>query len=471
MQSITSLLKPSTPAFKKLEIRLDTPNVYITTSSTDDGLCPPSIRGRVILMTHQELLAKEVRITLRATRRIQWYTDAAHPQRVRNNDIITTKESRVFPPLSALIIEQTHRIESGNHVWPFEIDLEPDSIETVSGMWDNYVAYTLEATVVAAGYLKRNFSVSRPFKVIRIIEDSALDVIEPEQIRTGTWEDKLHYQISTSPSSHPWGQPIAAYFNISQLSKKIKIDKIALRFLEIMELRAFDGRRELFNQDKKVVTHVEALSPNNPDLLLDGEQNIDGAHLFKVDIMLPKSLRYCRQSVLQSRIRLKHRLCIDLHASDDNGVNHAISHEFEYFLAIPSSLTFDEYDNVHLDLIAGSQRDATGLHKLRDPPPAFEDHHKDPIFYPDLLSWINPTEGADPARFDHSQAEQHILLCTTTPTGLTFPFMAPKAPSHFNPPEPLQDLPLHCVPSYETALSTPEVYTEYADHRPAYNVD
>lgn len=107
--------------------------------------------------------------------------------------------------------------------------------------------------------------------------------------------------------------------------KDVEIEQIVARFLEEIHLRACAEHRDLFHRRGMVVSQVEASSTDNASLILDDAGMVPDSHRFRLELPLPQTLKVCRQSVTQDRIRITHNLEVRLRIRSKFGVVDSVS--------------------------------------------------------------------------------------------------------------------------------------------------
>ncbi|KAJ4990065.1 carbon catabolite repression protein [Stagonosporopsis vannaccii] len=481
MSILPSLIQRRCSTFRNLEIRLDTPVVSLNGHSQQDST---RVRGRIVFMNSSNLRVKSVTASISGTQQVLWYTDTMTSDRIRNKDVFFLEHTSLLSTGREPSSQKSCLLTPGNHVWQFDFDLKSCLYESIEGLGDSFVTYEVRATIVVAGKFSKKICAKKQVKVVRDSRQAEVDDFEPEQDDHRIWSEKLSYHMVVSPQNHRWGDPITATFELTPLAKGIVVESIALRLQESLQLKAPSKNRDLYHRRHSMISEIEATKTENTALLL---QTAAAAWENQLEMVLPlpRSLQVCRQSVNQDRIKVFHTLLIDLRARDKEGVAYHGSHQFPFILSFPSGVTFTDNgiafipcEPTHL------QQDAQGLTTGFCLPPAFGSHSGDPIFRPGLA--LHPSEPRT-KQFVCGLSDgpyQRVTLCTkplsrfTFPTGGNFARCVDSrrfctnladylSDSH---PGPLYPICLDCVPSYDTALQTPEIYTNDFDPSPAYPI-
>ncbi|KAJ8105479.1 hypothetical protein OPT61_g10152 [Boeremia exigua] len=445
MSFLPSLLQPKGPVLRNLEIRLDTPTVSVRRGGKH------RVRGRVVFLNSSKVRVTSVTVSLTGVQQTLWHTDTMTADRIRSKDVIIYRERPIFPNQITNSDWPLCSIGAGNFVWPFEFDLGATPFESVSGLGGSFVNYEIRATLAFAGPFSKKLFARKQIRVVRSPCVEYMDDVEPEQEERGSWPDKLNYHVSVSPQHHLWGQPITARFRLHPATKGIAIESITLRLQESLLLSASSRDRELYQRREMTISEVEAIEEDNP-ALQSGLMLDTSGDAIEMILPLPKSVHLCRQSIRQGRI----------------ATTHEAFHKFPLVLTFPSGIAFD---NNGLASIPSEhtpvQKDAQGLVTGLCAPPAFGKHRSDPIFRPGLyLPSREPCLGQT-THEAASEDEQHSVLRTRHLNRFVFPHVRD---SHCQS-EPAYPICLDRVPSYDTALRTPEVYSKDFDPSPRYAVD
>jgi arrestin-related trafficking adapter 4/5/7 len=81
-------------------------------------------------------------------------------------------------------------LPSGHYEWPFELVIDGTMAETVEGLTNNYITYTLEA-VVMRGKMGYDLHTQQPVRIFRTLGPASLELAHP-MIVEGLWPEKLN---------------------------------------------------------------------------------------------------------------------------------------------------------------------------------------------------------------------------------------------------------------------------------------
>ncbi|KAH6612173.1 hypothetical protein C7974DRAFT_92430 [Boeremia exigua] len=464
-----TLLQRNGSMYRNLEIRFETPVVSVTGHSEHDSV---RVRGRVVFMNSINLRIKSINVALNGIQQVLWHTDSMSCDRIRSKDVVFCEKTNLLSPTRGKDNQKVSSLGPGNHVWPFEFDLKSCPYESIDGLRDTFVRYEVEATIAISGRFGKKISVKKQVKVIRNPCVSEVDDVEPEQDDSGTWPNKLDYHITAPSQNHQWGQPVIVSFKLHALAKGITVESLVLKLQESLILKASSKHRDLYHRRNMIVSEVEATKSENTALMLHAATETLEDH-WKMTLPLPRTLRECRQSVRQDRITVAHKLLMNLRLRDNMGAEHHGSHEFPFSLTFPCGIEFANdgtasYPCEDRYLQQDVQNFVAGLCA----PPAFGDHASDPIFRPGL-SLQSFAQGSEQTLHESlDEPSSSTLLCTEPISRYIFPKVTELHCERSKLPNGQLDswhaICLDRVPSYDTALRTPEVYTNDFDPSPIY---
>jgi len=231
------------------------------------------------------------------------------------------------------------------------------------------------------------------------------------------------------------------------------------------ELREKLSLRATF--DKRLISNIAEVAIAKGEHELSSESN----H-FHVRFPLPQSLKVCRQSVRESRIKISHAINIEVELKDEEGQamqvrplartqddclaaaladNTQIALSFPFELFFPPSITFDEAGNGCFDRV----RPAPIRHgeTLPAAPPAFGKHYQDELYTQDDLSIDFLGAFRDP------RMPQQIDRREGSEAGS---FLTGDTVERVDPPD--------MTPSYESAIQVPESFIDRNSSLPAYEI-
>jgi hypothetical protein len=174
------------------------------------------------------------------------------------------------------------------------------------------------------------------------------------QINEDIWASKLAYKITVPQKNYIVGTAVTADFVLIPLRKGVEIATIKMELIESRQLFCdYAGRRISHNHDMVVAT-TEGDMPENsahtvPDGVEEGDELFDESHRFSMSLDLPKSLKYCRQSVDTENIRLSHKLRLYVNLLNPEGHTSQLLVKNHLHLFISPNLPPNEDQSVVID--------------------------------------------------------------------------------------------------------------------------
>lgn len=192
-------------------------------------------------------------------------------------------------------------LPSGNYEWPFELVIDGTMAETIEGLTNSYITYTLEA-VVMRGKTGYDLHATKPVRIFRTLGPAALELAHP-MIVEGLWPEKIEYQLIIPRKGVIFGTEIVIHIGITPLLKGLKVGTVRCLLFEYQEFTLVDAVAEPGLQRVRVVDSWE-FEP-------DSEEGMCGSTLERV-LPLPKRLSKCVPDVDVWGIKLRHRVRVDL---------------------------------------------------------------------------------------------------------------------------------------------------------------
>lgn len=160
------------------------------------------------------------------------------------------------------------------------------------------------------------------------------------QINEDIWASKLAYKITVPQKNYIVGTAVTADFVLIPLRKGVEIATIKMELIESRQLFCdYAGRRISHTHDMVVATKEGDMPDNSahtvPDGVEEGDELFDESHRFSMSLDLPRSLKYCRQSVDTENIRLSHklRLYVNLHNPEGHTSQLLVKNHLHLFIS------------------------------------------------------------------------------------------------------------------------------------------
>ncbi|KAJ5618989.1 hypothetical protein N7510_002973 [Penicillium lagena] len=351
-------------ALTYFDIRLDEDTLYLPGygESTSYG----RLSGTVVLCLNKPLAVKDIKLHAKGVRYVNWdwRTPDGQHKRAAWREIPFYRQIWSF--LNASKGSSQTTLEPGNYEFPFSVSLHRSMPVSVEGLEDCYIRYGLTATIFRghAGRVttSRNMSVSR--------SQSHLALPEPESIEN-IWPEKLIYQMSMPGKTFNKGGPIKLDFRYVPLTKGIQPKTIKLQLVEKHSIHLYNNpvlgrtRERVICEDESGIG--ECLLDTNTvasERQPQEEEWLASSHC----IWIPRSTPECLPSSRTNIIDVTHTLKIWVRLLNSDG------HYSEIVTKFPISICSapDCKPNVpSLYALCGN-----GV----QPPPAYEDHVRDPLF-------------------------------------------------------------------------------------------
>jgi arrestin-related trafficking adapter 4/5/7 len=202
-------------------------------------------------------------------------------------------------------------LPSGNYEWPFELVIDGTMVETVEGLPNSHITYTLEA-VVMRGKVGYDLHTQKPVRIFRTLGPASLELAHPMTVE-GLWPDKIEYQVVLPRKGVIFGTEIVILVRTTPLLKGLRVGTLRCILFEYQEFTLLDAIIEPGLQRVRVVDSWEFESDNEINT-----SRQDGSTLERV-IPLPKRLSKCVPDVDVCGIKLRHRIRVDLDLRNPNG--------------------------------------------------------------------------------------------------------------------------------------------------------
>jgi hypothetical protein len=224
------------------------------------------------------------------------------------------------------------------------------------------------------------------------------------------------YKIVVPQKNFIVGTSMTANFELIPLRKGVEIATIKMELLESRQLFCDFGGRRIGNQSDIVIAQKEGVMPANsarcvPEGVEDADQLFDESHRFAMTLELPKSLKYCRQSLDTEFIRITHKLRIYVNLHNPEGHTSQLLVKNQVRLFISPNLPPNEDQSVTVDasvLNAEAMREEAN----QNAPPIYGLHQMDELYNDiDPSGFLTPggalsmaNSGANTPMYGHSRS-------------------------------------------------------------------
>ena len=120
-----------------------------------------------------------------------------------------------------------------NHEWPFELIIPGESPESIEGLDESSIKYTLKATV-ARGKFAYDLHAFKNVRIIRTLDPAALELSHAMTVEN-IWPNKVEYSIIIPQKAVVFGTAISVEMRFTSLLKGLKIGTIRCQLFEAQE--------------------------------------------------------------------------------------------------------------------------------------------------------------------------------------------------------------------------------------------
>ncbi|KAI9712754.1 MAG: hypothetical protein M1820_001376 [Bogoriella megaspora] len=278
------------------------------------------LSGKVVLSTPEALSFKTIKVALEGKRKISWVVNSVTGTEMSEKKTFYHEEKNLTFDASA---GAAHKLHRGQHVFPFKFLLTGAMPESVEGMNNAWIVYTLHARI-ERGYLTKDLTASRHIRIVRTLGQDEREMVQ-SRTNSDIWTNKVSYNISVPSDAYIFGTGITADVELTPIRKGLGMGKIELQLVEKCTLKMFSVETvppgfsaAHQNNSEREVAKVELDFPEDSKIIInnpDPDSLMDEMYKFPLHIKLPKSLKDCRQNVSNERIKIEHvwRLKINLH--------------------------------------------------------------------------------------------------------------------------------------------------------------
>ncbi|KAF2760263.1 hypothetical protein EJ05DRAFT_492081 [Pseudovirgaria hyperparasitica] len=367
-----------------LEIHPSSPFVVLYGSPAEAQAT--ELTGKLVLTNPDSMPVKGIKMSLVGIRKVQWITNTVTPQHVTKKTTFLNQEVLIYPSEGSA--KSAHRIGAGIHEWSFKFEIPGNTEESVEGLSMGYIVYNLNASV-QRGVMTKDLMATQHIRVIRTLGQDAMESMPLEQINEDIWAQKIAYKIIVPQKNYIVGTPITADFTLVPLKKGLTIGKVKMEVIEHLILtadaggysRASQHTRELAVETMEQEMPSTAERLNTPEMeALGPDSLVDECYKFKTTLDLPKSLRYCRQTVDTENIKIIHKLRIYVNLHNPEGHVSQLLVKNHLHLFISPNLPPNEDQSVVVDpaILAST---AVADEVMQAAPPLYGRHQLDSLYH------------------------------------------------------------------------------------------
>ncbi|KAL8947436.1 MAG: hypothetical protein Q9222_006282 [Ikaeria aurantiellina] len=272
-------------------------------------------------------------------------------------------------------IRRGETLAVGNYEWPFDYVLPGDTPESVEGLDDSWIIYRMKATI-DRGFLAQNVLARKHVRIIRTLDTAALEL---------SHEMVVSPVKGTPTKGVVFGTTVEAKFRISPLIKGLRVGEVIFRIIETQDMlidpRPQETRRGRKTKVNRDVVEDRSIFPQDLETTLVNGQD---SWVYSRQLVLPKSLRECLQTVDALNIKVKHRLQFDIQLINPDEHTSALHASLPLHIYISPDLPPDEHNNIAVQSLQGTEANAFAV----GAPPLYGEHRLDILY-----------DGLDPAAY------------------------------------------------------------------------
>ncbi|KAH7239884.1 hypothetical protein B0J15DRAFT_502929 [Fusarium solani] len=358
------LNRESACACSLFEIRLE--RDVIVFRGGEDEATDQILKGAVVLCLKSPLRVETIQLCFGGTLRQSWTSD---PGIAHSNAILMHK----WPPFVRADDKNT-TLPAGNYEWPFEYVIPSGTAETVEGMPEASIIYSLEATMNRSKLVRQQHARKR-VRIIRTLPLTALEFVHTMRIEN-LWVDKIDYSVTIPTKAIVLGGSTTLDMRFTPLAKGLVLGRIEVTLWELCEFSA-QSRHRIYSRDHQVQRTVkrwefDATDEDWQDCI---EETGEEGWVMTRTLDIPRRLCECIQDLEVQGIKVKHKIKVFIPLRNLDGHMSKLDMALPVHVFISPNMPPDEEGNI--------ANHATGLPDLMpgiDVPPEYGEHVLDQVF-------------------------------------------------------------------------------------------
>ncbi|KAH8734181.1 arrestin domain-containing protein [Ilyonectria robusta] len=431
------------------EIRLE--NDFVFLRGAADESAAQLLKGFLVLCLQSPLSVEDVHLELVGTLRHSW-TDIG---------VLGSKINILHHQWTSFIgANGTNKtLSAGNYEWPFEYLLAGDAAESIEGIPEVYLTYTLKASIIRSKFA-RDLHARKQLRIIRTLSTNSLEFMYAMTIEN-VWLNKLDYSISIPSKAAVFGGSVQLKMRFTPLVKGLEIKNITATLLEIRECHV---PNLTFPHDKKhrterIVSTWEFTVSTEEDWQNTIEETSQEGWVLTRMLDLPEKLGECIQDLDIHGIKVRHKIKVFVPLINADGHCSELAVALPVYIFISPNMPLDKQGK----LVRQSPREST-IETENEVLPGYGDHILDQLYEDsDNCENVGPqlqTSSSADLRYGVDSLHSHIAHTDQTATATASQPRTSVGDSSHSPPDPI-DLgsntfeELSRIPTYRTAVRTP----------------
>lgn len=381
----SSNLSSPAPLF---EIRAD--NDIIVFRGSQAEASSQILRGMVVLCLRESIKVQEIHLKLTGTCKVGWTEHKITATGISTTKVGTARNIYTHDFNPPFAYQET--LKAGNYEWPFQVILPGKLPESVLGLPDSYITYTLKA-VVERGLLAHNLQAKKLVRVVRTFDPAALELSHTMTVEN-IWPNKIEYSIIIPQKAIVFGTAIQVEMRFTSLLKGLKIGKIRCTLQETQEYHiqthvgTSRGLEKYHKKSRDIDNWTFELSEDAYQDMLN-ESGSDGYFLEEM-MPLPKQLSKCMQDVDVEGLKIRHKVKFNIALHNPDGHISELRATLPIAIFISPNMPIDE-DGC---LIDQTPTDPQAVDNGAGAPPLYGQHVLDQIYGGiDHSGYITPGPG------------------------------------------------------------------------------
>ncbi|KAI5866160.1 hypothetical protein GGS23DRAFT_555775 [Durotheca rogersii] len=326
------------------EIRLE--NDFIVFRGNEHEASGQLLKGVVVLCLREPLRVEDVHLRLVGNCRVAWVDGKQTPSGIHNQrvDRMLTILKHAWPPF---VGESSHHnlLGRGNYEWPFEIELSGNTAESVEGLYQTGITYSLKATV-SRGKLAKNLHTFKRLRIIRTLEPAALEFNHAMSVEN-IWPNKIEYSVVVPQKAVVFGSHVPLEMRFTPLLKGLEMGNISVKLIEVQEfvVQSFQAPTKSYKHDRDVMSWSFEVSRDNHWRDNIEETGQEG-WVVNRELSLPKKLSRCIQDCSVHGIKIRHKLKLTVALKNPDGHISELRASLPITIFISPNMPLDEEGNL-----------------------------------------------------------------------------------------------------------------------------
>lgn len=366
----SSNLSSAAPLF---EIRVE--NDIIVFRGSESEASSQILKGMVVLCLRESIKVQEIHLKLTGTCKVGWTEHKITATGMSTAKVGTAKNiyTHEFNPLLG-----QDTLKAGNYEWPFKLILPGKLPESVLGLPDSFITYTLKA-VVERGILAHNLQAKKLVRIIRTFDPAALELSHTMTVEN-IWPNKIEYSIVIPQKAVIFGTAIQVKMQFTSLLKGLKIGKIRCCLQETQEYHiqstvgATRGLEKFHKTTRDIDNWTFQLAEDAYQDMLN-DSGSDG-YVLQESMPLPKQLSKCMQDVDAQGLKIRHKVKFNIALHNPDGHISELRATLPVTIFISPNMPIDE-DGCLIDQAPNS---AQAVDIGAGAPPLYGQHVLDQIY-------------------------------------------------------------------------------------------